>query len=130
MCLDRYGSGVTLQVKIGSQEDFVGSVQESVLIHDTRSSSRQPTGSLAGQPGSPRTLSPPPPGVVIETTTNDGLAVQNFMNFIENSFECALLIEQHLVRLHRFTFSQKSPSITSASRLGLPIDGRIGQQNL
>ena len=86
-----------MQVKIGSREDFIGSVQESVLTRDTKSSSPQPTGSPPpGQLSSP----PPPPGVVIETTTNDGLAVQNFMNFIENSFEHALLIEQHLVRFY------------------------------
>ena len=91
-----------MQVKIGSREDFIGSVQESVLTRDAKSSSAQPTGSLpAGQPSSPRTQSPPPPGVVIETTTSDGLAVQNFMNFVENSFERALLIEQHLVKFHR-----------------------------
>ena len=88
-----------MQVKIGSREDFIGSVQESMLTRDAKSSSLQPTGSPPpDQPSSPRTQSPPPPGVVIETTTNDGLAVQNFMNFIENSFERALLIEQHLVR--------------------------------
>ena len=87
-----------MQVKIGSQKNFIGSVQESVLTCDAKSSSPQPTGSPPpGQLSSPHTQSPPSPGVA---ATNDGLAVQNFKNFIENSFERALLIEQHLVRLH------------------------------
>ena len=90
-----------MQVKIGAKEDFIGSVQESVLTRDARGSNAQP-GSPPGRPNSPRTLTPPPPGVVIETTTNDGLAVQNFINFIENSFEHAVLIEQHLVSLHGY----------------------------
>ena len=98
--LGRYGSGVTLQVKIGSQEDFIGSLQESVLTRDARSTGAQ-HGSILGQPQSPRTQSPPSAEVVVATATNDGLAVQNFMNFIENSFEHAQLVEQHLVSLYR-----------------------------
>jgi len=86
-----------LQVKIGSREDFLGSVQESVLTRDAKSSSSRHTGSLLGQPQSPPTKSPPPSDVVVETTTNDGLAIQNFINFVENSFEYTRLVEQHQV---------------------------------
>ena len=90
--MDRYGRGITLQVKIGSREECIGSVEESVL---TRDASTRP---VLGQPNSPHTQSPAPPGVVVATTTNNGLAIQNFINFVENSFEHALLIEQHLVK--------------------------------
>ena len=91
--LGRYGSGVTLKVKIGSQDDFIGSVQESVLTRDVKSTD----GSILSWPQSPRTQSPPSAEVVVATTTNNGQAVQNFMNFVENSFEHAQLVEQHLV---------------------------------
>ena len=90
-----------MQVKIGAKEDFIGSVQESVLTRDAKGANARP-GSPLGQPSSQRTQSPLPPGVVVETTTNDGLAVQNFINFIENSFEHTVLIEQHLVSLHGY----------------------------
>ena len=97
----RYGSGITLQVKIGLKEDFIGSVQESVLTRDAKNSDARRTGSLLGRPQSPPTRSPttksPPAEVVVGTTTSDGLATQNFMNFIENAFESTRLIEQHLV---------------------------------
>ena len=98
LCLDRYGRGVTLQVKIGSPDDFIGSVQESVLTRDARGGAARHTGSLLGRSQSPPTHSSSPvPQVVVETTTNDGLAIQNFINFVENSFEYAMLVEQHLV---------------------------------
>ena len=92
----RYGSGITLQVKIGSKEDFIGSVQESVLTRDTDA---RRTGSVVGRPQSPPVRSPVPE-VVVGTTTNDGLAIQNFINFVENSFEHTQLIEQHQVKFH------------------------------
>lgn len=97
----RYGSGITLQVKIGLKEDFIGSVQESVLTRDAKSGDARRTGSQLGRAQSPPTRSPttrsPPAEVVVGTTTSDGLATQNFMNFIENAFESTRLIEQHLV---------------------------------
>jgi len=93
--LHRFGKGITLQVKIGTPEDFIGSIQESVL---TREATVHRTGSVYGRPQSPPQSPPAPVNAVVETaTTNDGLAVQNFTNFIENSFEHAVLIEQHLV---------------------------------
>lgn len=88
-----------MQVKIGSKEDFIGSMQESVLTRDAKSGDVRRTGSVLGRPQSPPVRSPPPE-VVVGTTTNDGLAIQNFINFVENSFEYTKLIEQHQVKFH------------------------------
>ena len=89
-----------MQVKIGSPNDFIGSVKESVLTREAKDSTSQRTGSLLGQSHSPSPQSPsvPPVNTDVVETTSDGLAAQNFMNFVENSFEQAVLIEQHLVK--------------------------------
>ena len=88
----RFGKGVTLQVKIGSPDDFIGAVTESVL---TRGGSvRQ----QLGRPQSPTVGYSPSQGDSVSVVT-DGLPIQlqNFMNFIENTFERATLVEHHLV---------------------------------
>jgi len=67
---------------------------ESVL---TRGSSVHRAGSQLARAQSPPPVAySPAQGDFVQVVT-DGLPIQNFINFVENTFERATLIEQHLV---------------------------------
>jgi len=99
--LFRFGKGFTLQVKIGSPDDFIGAISEPILLrgrHGSRYGSRHesPTRRVSTTSEPPRTpTSPEPTGLndIIDTQS----AVQNFHNFIMENFQESVLIEEHQV---------------------------------
>ena len=109
--MHRFGKGFTLQVKIGSPEDFIGAVSEPIQLRrqgsgggsflgSRRLGSR--LGSLSNDPpSSPRSVRSPTPihGDADNDDNTQSPAVMNFHNFIKETFENSTLIEEHQVNM-------------------------------
>lgn len=97
----RFGKGFTLQVKIGSPDDFIGAVSEPIQLRGRQSSrfgSRRGSrfGSSLQRSSTPE--SPKSPPMSPEPTHGDqDLPVNNFHRFIQETFENSTLIEEHQV---------------------------------
>ena len=101
----RFGKGFTLQVKIGSPDDFVGAVSEPIQLRGRRGGSRfgSRTGSRLGGsftrqtstevPTSPKSPFSEPPA---QDDSSDS-PVNKFHKFVKETFENTTLIEEHQV---------------------------------
>lgn len=94
----RFGKGYTLQVKIGSADDFIGAVSEPILLrgrHGSRHGSRRGTQRrLSSSSEPPKTPTSPEPPTYDDATAS---AVHNFHDFIRENFHESILIEEHQV---------------------------------
>ena len=100
--MHRFGRGFTLQVKIGSPDDFIGAVSEPVQLRRQESKtgslpflsrSGSKLGSSSEPPSTPRALASPVPDEIIIQSP----AAVNFHDFIKDTFENSTLIEEHQV---------------------------------
>ena len=92
----RFGKGFTLQVKIGSPDDFIGAVSEPIQLRGRQGSrfSRQTSSEPPMSPMSPK--SPMPLEASAHVNDPDS-PVGKFHNFIKETFESSTLIEEHQV---------------------------------